>query len=238
MSNGADADAVDAYLRMKEQEFARTESVLRSLGRADELGALRELLRSHEVWDDVPVIGDTPEQREAVVEALARTAAQYLAIVGTRLQDVAEAGKAGQDVVGSAARIIAGGAEFGDLVAVAERVVPGIIERTAIGPGGVVTIRALHAQPTRDGATVSFAGGSSHRLEAGRECIFFLSPSLARFRNATDQAVPPVDVVQQFEPYCRQGGVFRSTSAYLDDALDVQAVYRTLSARKLVPADP
>ena len=222
---------------MKEQEFARTESVLRSLGRADELGALRGLLRNHQVWDDVPVVGDTPEQREAVVDALARTAAQYLAIVGTRPQDVAEAGKVGLDVVASVGRIISGGAQFRDLVAVAERVVPGVIERPATGPGGVVSIRALHAPPTLDGAAVSFAGGGSHRLEAGGECIFFLSPSLARFRNARDQAGPPVDVVQQFEPYCRQGGVFRSTSAYLDDAPDVQAVYRVVSDRKLVPAD-
>lgn len=72
-------------------------------------------------------------------------------------------------------------------------------------------------------------------MRQGEECVFFLSAALARFRAASprhtaghgDGDIP----AQQFEPFCRSNGTFRSRSAYLEQTLVTEEVDHVLDQK-------
>ena len=205
---------VARYLEMKEQEFRESEAALRVLGMARDVDSLRELVRSRRPFDEAPVVGSTPEQRAAVVDALETTAAHYLASVGITRDEATAATEASLDVALSAARVVGGGAEFRDLVGVSELVVHGTVESVLVAPeGGVLTVRFAPASPESEAEVLTFPAWSTGTGVSGKECVIFLSRSLARFRSVRDgAAMPSGDLLQQFEPFClNDDGLYAST---------------------------
>lgn len=205
---------VARYLEMKEQEFRENEAALRAMGMARDVDSLQELVRSRRLFDEMPVLGSTPEQRAVVVDALETTAAHYLASVGITRDEATAATEAGLDVALSAARVVGGGAGFRDLVSVSEFVVAGSVKSVRAAPeGGSMSVRLVPASPESEAKVLTFPAWSTGTGITGKECVFFLSRSLARFRSERDgAATPPGGLLQQFEPYClNDDGLYKST---------------------------
>ena len=217
---------VETYLRMKEEELSEVAATLQALGRGGEIEVLQERVRRSDAIDNAYLVGDGPEQRTAVREALELTAAQYMASVGITLERAESADTAGFDVAASAAGVVTGGGGFHDFVAVAEQVVMGTVQDVRGDVSGSL-ISVLGA----DGRAITFSSAGATTVKQGEECVFFLSASLAEFRAASPRhAAVQADIpVEQFQPFCRSNGMFRSRSAYLDQALIAEEVPRILS---------
>lgn len=220
---------VEAYLRMKEEELSEVAATLQALGRGGEIEVLQERVRRSDAIDNAYLVGDGPEQRAAVREALELTAAQYMASVGITLERAENADAAGFDVAASAARVVTGGGGFHDFVALAEQVVVGTVADVRDGAwGGQISVLGA------DGRAIALSSAGAVTVKQGEECVFFLSASLAESRAASPRYTPVrADIpVEQFPSFCRSSGMFRSRSAYLDQALMVEEVLRILSRKE------
>lgn len=224
------AESVETYLRMKEEEFSETAATLQALGRGGQVEILQERVKRSNVIDNAYVVGAGPEQRAAVRDALEHTAAQYMASAGITPERAEIADAAGFDVAGSAARVVTGGGGFHDFVALAEQVVVGTVQDVRGGASGSLT-SVLGA----GGPAITFSSAGAGTVRQGEECVFFLSAALARFRAASprhtaghgDGDIP----AQQFEPFCRSNGTFRSRSAYLEQTLVTEEVDHVLDQK-------
>ena len=225
---GRQGQSVEAYLRMKEQELSDTAATLHALGRGGEVEGLREQVTRSDAIGNADLVGDGPEQRAAVRDALELTAAQYMASVGIILESAETAGAAGFDVAASAARLVTGTSGFHDFVALAEQAFVGTVQSVR----GDVSGRLISVRGT-GGRAITYASASATTLEPGDECVVFLSTSLAQFRaasprHATTEGELPVE---QFPPFCRSNGAFRSTSPYHQQSLIAEEVHRNLAIK-------
>lgn len=223
------------YLETKRRELQENVATLQMLGLARDVGPFLALIQERRSLEAVPVLGGTAAQRAEVVEVLEATAAQYLASVGMTLAGAIAAEEAGLDVAASAARVVSGGAEFRDLVAVSESVVLGTVQdvrRETEPVQFTASILPTRAVPPADG-TIVFSGALPGAVESGQQCVFFLSRSLARFRSARrgDAAVAD-EVAQQFEPYCLIGGSYVSLNHHHEGRVSAAEVSRALEARR------
>lgn len=231
-------EAVEAYLEMKTQELNKSYAALQAVGRAQEIDAIYRLVNQGDRFSTYDVAGDTPQQRADVVRALALTAAHYLASVGMTAAKIEESKKAGVDVTASAVEVIAGGAGFDDLMAVSETavvaVVSGVEQRVS---SAVVTLEVIDASDENMSASPSVKSLQTN-LAVGAECLFFLSRSLAEFRDVRDGAGTfNESVAQQFEPFCKRDGRYVATSAYMNATADADEVRALLEAKKLLVAN-
>lgn len=140
---GRQGQSVEAYLRMKEQELSDTAATLHALGRGGEVEGLREQVTRSDAIGNADLVGDGPEQRAAVRDALELTAAQYMASVGIILESAETAGAAGFDVAASAARLVTGTSGFHDFVALAEQAFVGRVQSVRGDVSGrLISVRA------------------------------------------------------------------------------------------------
>lgn len=227
-------DPVTAYLNSKRVEFKQNESRLNASGGGANVVPLYNILKENRAFDRASVVGDSDEQKQQVREALTLSTAQYLASVGFTPNRVARLRNAGVDVVGVAVRTSVGDASFADLVTVAETALLGVAEgRTpAEGGGTFLTITPLSSAggtPASPLRVLLTSGGFVP--EEGSECVFFLSESLHRFRSAgrpIARTAGPFE--QQFQPYCKAGDTYTSTSAYSGDRVSIEDARRIISA--------
>lgn len=152
-----------------------------------------------------------------------------MASVGITLERAESADATDFDVAASAARVVTGGGGFHDFAALAEQVVVGTVADVRNGAwGGQISVLGT------DGRAITFSSAGAIAVKHGEECVFFLSASLAEFRAASPRytAVRADIPVEQFPSFCRSSGMFRSRSAYLDQALMAEEVLRILSRKE------
>lgn len=232
-------DPVSNYLRIKEDELRNNRSTLDRLRMSQDTDHFYELVKDQDVFAGYPVVGDTPEQRAEVIDALNATAAQYLSSVGMTAAKLAASQDAGFDVVRSVAKVVAGGAEFRDLMAVSEHAVLGTVGATSTGAtGSSFSVNVVDGSSGLQGRSITLAGGHQSSAREGQECIFFLSESLQRFRSAgSGNLATRGGLAQQFEPFCRTKDGYVSTNAYIQGGVDEMDVHRLMTEKKLASAN-
>lgn len=226
-------DPVENYLAMKNQELSENFAALKAAGLERDIDAIYKVIVREDRFSTYNVVGETPQQKSDVVQMLALTAAHYLASVGMTSQKMEALSNVGIDVAASAVRVTAGRASFDDLMAVSETAVLGVV--TGIEKGNsneTVGVRVVDASQKSTPRLLSVSWMRAN-FEEGAECVFFLSSSLGRFRNALGNAAPVGAVAQQFEPFCKSERGYEAMSAYVGATIEAGEVHASMAEKKL-----
>lgn len=230
-------DPVEAYLRMKAEEISQNHQVLQRLRLHRDVDAIYEQIDTNNVFADYNLVGDTAEQRTLVADALAMTAAQYLSSSGMTAKKLNSSQQAGFDPIVSATKVVVGAAQFDDLAAVGEFVVLGTVDGIQRSDfGDQVSIRIIDSSFDFGTRTLGF---TAHRanLQAGQECMFFVSRSLALVNSERRGSAAPLRLTQQFDPFCKTPLGYASTSPYLVGEVEMPDALGVLAAKKLATDD-
>lgn len=190
-------DAVEAYLSVKAREFEGSERAASARNSGGNVTALYNMLRDKRAFSGRGVQGRDAAQRGRVEDALARSAAFFLASVGMTPDRVRGLQASGLDPLASAARMIGGGATVEDYVALSE--VAGrarVVSNAAAGSDAVerrVVLELTDILVDRRRGTA--AGGTQVEIVVplpqplagaapGEELVVFLSSELSAFRKA------------------------------------------------------
>jgi len=232
-------DPVQTYLRMKEKEYTENHALLTRLGMDKDTPAIYEMIADRGMLSGHPVVGNTPEERASVAEALGMTVAQYLSSVGMTTPKIQASHDAGLEVVGSAIQIIAGQPQFADFMAVGEFASVGVVETATNNSRGITVTFRLTDGNFGAGSRPLSVTVQSNDVRPGQECVFFLSSALAKVNQARGPVSGPLNVItQQFQPYCDDGGSYRSTDAYNPDSVSRSEVLQLISRKKMATRSP
>lgn len=206
-------DSVAKYIEHKDREFLQSKQALGSLGAAQNVTPLYNLLREKGSFKANNVVGKDDTQRGQVRDALAKTAATYLAATGMSPSELNELTRDGIDPIASVQRVITGNSSILDDITVAELPVLGTLTSLGAGAGGLevsmtFTVEDNIKSDRSLGESVSFnvqLTDNVASLKPGAKCVLFLSETLKRFRAASGRRSTSGKLQQQLQPYCLSG---------------------------------
>ena len=200
------------YLNSKNDVLRKRDDAARRLAADARVQGILTILRQKGAFATADVIGQTEDEKNAVREALRRGAA--LDMVAYSLEPNILQGPRGDDFVKAIERVTAGTETLEDLVLLGERIVVAEIADelpsdvpSRIGRETSFTIREVLKGPA--GPSTFVAGRDASTMYSGAKkgarFLFFLSPTVARFKQAENLPLSGRDTAFQFVPYALQG---------------------------------
>jgi hypothetical protein len=190
-------DPVEAYLAAKAREFEGSERAASARNSGGNVTALYNLLREKRAFSGRQVQGRDAAQRGLVEDALARSAAFFLASIGMTPDRVRALQGSGLDPLASASRMIGGGATVEDALALSELAGRARVVSNEAAGGNAVERRVVLelTEVLADSRRGNAAGATRVEIVAplpqptasakvGEELVVFLSSELSAFRKA------------------------------------------------------
>jgi hypothetical protein len=213
-------DSATVYLNMKNAEFIENDKALKAAGKTQNVTPLYNIMKEKRRFVGRNVIGKDEATKGKVVDALAMTAAQYLASAGMSPSEVNRLEKLGYDVSASVEPVIAAEASIEDAVVVNEIPVLASIsnknEQSALLEYEVsVSVERNLKSVKKLPQSLSFTVMSSDPvagLSTETKCVFFLSKAYKQFQSAIGIGTIVGEYAQQTPPFCLIEGKFVSLS--------------------------
>ena len=193
---------------------------LKTLGLDRDASYLATYFQNINYPDAEDLIGDTPEARKKAQNSLRHSRALYFATRGINRTRLLKIAGTDEDVSAVLDRLMTGPIRFSDYLALSENVIMAKVgepvpNATVLwsGPGAFFLSeeQPLNSIPPTGPIAVKNAS-SAHdiALNKGKECVFFLSPTLTKYQRAYPANIFPAEmpkdvIAQAFDPYCTNG---------------------------------
>lgn len=201
------ATDVQRYLATKEREFSERTAAARSQGAEAQVTAVLQSLEQKGAFASADVLGQTEPEKAAVRDALRKTAAHDL--VATGLGPDALQGPNAAAALAAIERVTTKRETLADLLTLGERIL--IAEVASDKPdapsrlGQEIPFTVVEVLKGAQGPALFTLGAHMSRPFAsaakGQRYLFFVSPSLARFKQAGGRRLAGPGTAFQFAPY-------------------------------------
>jgi hypothetical protein len=223
-------DPAEAYLQLKEKEFAASERAANARGLGGNVTALYNLLRDKGAMNAARVIGRSGDEQAKVRDALVRSVAHYLASAGVGPDDVTRAQRSGLDPLQAGVDVFAGTGTLYDSLAIAPIAVVARVSGVA-APAARDAFQRVTFTPVRvlkgavDGPfTLQLPLVDSPDQPDG-QYLLFLSRTLGPYRQAAGRPGNDGALAQVTSAYALSGGSYAPTNPYQNPAsVDAAAV--------------